>query len=73
MSTELDISSGWLTPKFKRYTVRIPLIANSMQYNAENSVEVYAQNQKEAIKEAKKFYRNQLRMALKDIKAYERA
>jgi hypothetical protein len=43
-----------------------------MQYNAENSVEVYAQNQKEAIKEAKKFYRDQLRMALKDIKAYER-
>lgn len=71
MST--DLSSNWHLPgPFKRFTVRIPLIANSMQYNAENSVEVYAQNQKEAIKEAKKFYRDQLRMALKDIKAYER-
>jgi hypothetical protein len=63
---------NWHVPQFTRYTVRIPLHANYMRYNAENSIEVYAQNKKEAIREAKKHYRNELRSALKEIKVYER-
>jgi hypothetical protein len=72
MSTEPTFPTNFMYNPFKRWTVRIPLMGNGMRYNAEDSIECYAKDKKEAIAAAKKHFRNQLRMALKEIKAYER-
>jgi hypothetical protein len=78
MSTKYDdaaftqeASSGWHVPHFKRFTVTIPLLI-TYPYGQNDCIEVCAQSKKEAIKHAKKHFRDQLRRALKDIKAYER-